>query len=165
MIFETQRLRIRLLTLNDLDSFHKMQSNPKVMQYADGEVNDFIGHQKELLNLIDKYQNRNNDFWIYAIDHKIDEVFVGTLAFVKDNADDEIGYRFLEEYWNKGYGLEVCKGALAYCRKIGMKQLVAYCADENKASIKILEKLNFKVVERFNTAINQLTETKYKIHL
>lgn len=165
MIFETQRLRIRLLTLNDLDSFHKMQSNPKVMQYAEGEVNDFKGHQKELSNLIDKYQNKNNEFWIYAIERKIDEAFVGTLAFVKDNTDDEIGYRFLEEYWNKGYGFEVCKGALAYCKKIGMKKLVAYCAVENRASIRILENLNFKVVESFNTVLNQLPETKYKIQL
>ena len=142
-----------------------MQSNPKVMQFADGEVDTFEGHRKELITLINKYEIVNNDFWIYAIERKIDEKFLGTLALVKDGDDDEIGYRFLEEYWNKGYGKEVCKATLKYCKHIGMQELIAYCTVENRASIRILENLNFKVVESFNTVLNQLPETKYKIQL
>ena len=165
MIFETQRLIVRKLILKDLGAYHKMQSNPKVMQFVDGEVKSIIEHEKELKELINKYHIINNDFWIYAIERKSDHNFIGTLALVKDGNDDELGYRFLEEYWGFGYGFEVCKGVLDYCKKIGMPKLIGYVIDENVASVKILEKLKFKVVHKFINDDIQLPETKYEVIL
>lgn len=165
MIFETERLIVRKLILSDLGSFHKLQSNPNVLQFADGEVKSLSAHKKEIKSLIDRYSISNNDFWIYAIERKSDNHFIGTLALVKDNTDDEIGYRFLEKYWGKGYGLEICKATIRYCKSIGMKKLVGYVVDENVASAKILQKLNFKIVNKFiNSEIN-LQETKYELEL
>ena len=165
MIFETERLIVRKLILSDVDSFHEMQSNPNVMQFADGEVKTFDENALELLDLIKKYTLENNDFWIYAIERKLDPKFIGTLALVKDVIDDEIGYRFLEKYWNHGYGFEICEATVAYCKKIGVKKLVGYVVDENVASVKILEKLNFKVVKKMISEDIQLPETKYELKL
>ncbi|MFY9243097.1 MAG: GNAT family N-acetyltransferase [Polaribacter sp.] len=165
MIFECERLIVRKLILSDLNSFHKMQSNPKVMQFADGEVQSLSAHKKEILELINKYDIVDNNFWIYAIERKKDSRFVGTLALVKDGKEDEIGYRFLEEYWNKGYGFEICKATISYCRKIGLKKIVGYVVDENKASAKILERLNFKIVKKFISNDIKLPETKYELKL
>tara|TARA_B100000809_G_scaffold155743_1_gene153040 strand:- start:9555 stop:10052 length:498 start_codon:yes stop_codon:yes gene_type:complete len=165
MIFETERLIVRKLILSDVDSFHEMQSNPNVMQFADGEVKTFDENALELLDLIKKYTLENNDFWIYAIERKLDPKFIGTLALVKDVIDDEIGYRFLEKYWNHGYGFEICEATVEYCKKIGVKKLVGYVVDENVASVKILEKLNFKVVKKMISEDIQLPETKYELKL
>lgn len=165
MIFETERLLIRELKLTDLNSFHTMQSNPKVLQFATGDVKSLEEHTLEITELINKYQNKNNDFWIYAIQRKSDNNFIGTLALVKDENDDEIGYRFLEKFWGNGYGFEICKGTISYCRKIGMKKLVGYVVDDNIASAKILEKLNFKVVKKFISDDIKLPETKYELNL
>ncbi|WP_299014277.1 GNAT family N-acetyltransferase [uncultured Polaribacter sp.] len=165
MIFETERLLIRKLKLEDLSSFYKLQNNPNVLKYADGEVKSFAENKIELLNLIARYQKADNDFWIYAIVNKTDKQFIGTLALVKEGLDDEIGYRFIEDYWGQGFGLEACKGLLFYCKNRGFKKLIAYVVDENIASKKILEKLNFKIE---SSAINkdlQLLETKYQIIL
>lgn len=165
MIFETERLIVRKLILSDLNAFHEMQSNPKVMQFAEGSVKTFEEHQQELEELIDKYKKVDNDFWIYAIERKSDHNFIGTLALVKDGNDDELGYRFLEKYWGKGYGFEVCATTVLYYKQIGMKKLVGYVVDENRASAKILEKLNFKVVNKFVSDDLQLPETKYELKL
>ena len=165
MIFETERLIVRKLILGDVNSFHEMQSNPNVMRFADGEVKSFDEHSQELLDLIKKYTLKNNDFWIYTIERKSDSKFIGTLALVKDLIDDEIGYRFLEKYWNHGYGFEICEATVAYCKKIGIKKLVGYVADENVASVKILERLNFKVVKKMINEDIQLLETKYQLEL
>tara|TARA_R110002126_G_scaffold112105_1_gene250149 strand:+ start:11254 stop:11751 length:498 start_codon:yes stop_codon:yes gene_type:complete len=165
MIFETQRLIVRKLILSDLNAFHEMQSNPKVMQFADGEVKSLTAHQKEIKALITKYSLPNNDFWIYAIVRKSDNQFIGTLALVKDHKDDEIGYRFLEKYWGKGYGFEICEASISYCKTIGIKKLVGYVVDENVASVKILDKLNFKVIKKFISNDIQLPETKYELEL
>jgi ribosomal-protein-alanine N-acetyltransferase len=165
MIFETERLIVRKLILSDVDSFHKMQSNPNVMQFADGEVKTFNEHSLELSDLIKKYTLENNDFWIYAIERKLDSKFIGTLALVKDVVDDEIGYRFIEKYWNHGYGFEICEATVVYCKKKGIKKLVGYVADENVASVKILERLNFIVVKKMINEDIQLPETKYQLKL
>ena len=165
MIFETERLLIRKLKSSDLNEFHKLESNPNVLKYADGEVKSYLENEKELKGLIAKYTQRGNDFWIYAIERKFDSQFVGTLALVKDNLDDEIGYRFLEKYWGNGYGFEVCKATIVYCKQLGLKKIVGYVVDKNIASAKILEKLNFKVVKKFVSDDIHLPETKYELEL
>ena len=165
MIFETERLLIRKLNLNDLEQFHQLESNPKVLKYATGEVKNLEENKIELLDLISKYDKNFNDFWIYAIERKSDKIFIGTLALVKDEQDDEIGYRFLEKYWGNGYGFEVCKGTIKYCKQHGIKKIIAYCVDENIASAKILEKLNFKIVKHFIIDDIKLPETKYELTL
>ena len=104
---------------------------------------------KELAELIGKYAHIENDFWIYAIEKKLDHKFVGTCALIKDsNKEDEIGYRFLEKYWKLGYGLEICKGIINYCSLVGMPKLIAYVADDNNASIKIVESCYFQFVKK-----------------
>lgn len=165
MIFETERLLIRKLILEDLEPFHQLESNPKVLKYATGEVKNLKENKTELLDLINRYDKHLNDFWIYAIERKSDKEFIGTLALVKDNIDDEIGYRFLEKYWGNGYGFEVCKATISYCRQIGIKKLVGYVVDENIASAKILEKLGFKTVKHFISDDIKLPETKYELKL
>ena len=165
-IFETNRLIVRKLQMIDLESFHEMQSNPKVMQYADGEVKSLEAHQKELRDLIQFYEKEGNDFWIYAIERKSDCEFVGTLAFVKDKlGEDEIGFRFLEKYWGFGYGSEVGKGLITYSKSVGIPKLIGYVFDANIASARILQKLNFVATEKGIEPETQLPETKYELTL
>lgn len=165
MIFETERLIVRKLVLEDLNSFHEMQSNPKVMQYATGNVKSIEAHEKEISELISKYDAVNNDFWIYAIERKLDKEFIGTVALVKDGNEDEIGYRFLEKYWNHGYATEICEDLITYCKSIGISKLIGYVVDKNIASARILERFQFKIVKQFISEDIQLPETKYELYL
>ncbi len=164
-IFKTERLLVRKLILGDLQAFHRMESNPNVLQFATGEVKSLEENTIELKDLIGKYEQAENDFWIYAIVRRSDDEFVGTCALVKDDEDDEIGYRFLEEYWGNGYGTEICIELVKYCKHIGMKKLIGYVVDKNNASAKILERCNFKVVKKFMNDEIQLEETKYELIL
>ena len=165
MIFETERLLIRKLILDDLHAFHELESNPLVLKYATGEPKVFNDNRKELVSLISKYKQPENDFWIYAIERNKDKCFIGTVALVKDNLDDEIGYRLLEKYWKLGYGSEVCVGLISYCKKIGLEKIIGYVVDENIASAKILEKNNFKIVKKFISDDIKLPETKFVLYL
>ena len=164
MIFETERLLIRKLILEDLKAFHELESNPNVLKYATGEAKSFEENKAELKALISKYSIVNNDFWIYAIEKKTDNQFVGTVALVKDNLDDEIGYRFLEKFWRFGYGSEICQGIISYCKQIKKNKIVGYVVDKNRASAIILVKNNFQIVHQFINKENQ-KETKYELKL
>ena len=165
MIFETENLLVRKLVASDLEAFHKMQSNPKVMQYATGIVKSLEAHKIELDGLISKYDVIDNDFWIYAVVQKKDSAFIGTVALVKDEGNNEIGYRFLEDFWGNGFGTETCKGLINYCKESNFKKLTAYAVDANIASQKILEKLDFKFVKKQIAEDLQLQETKYELYL
>lgn len=115
MIFETENLFVRKLVSFNLEAFHKMQSNPKVKQYTTGFVNNLEAHTRESEELILKCNLPDNDFWVYAVQRKLDSKFIATVALVKEDGDDEIGYRFLKEYWGRGYGTETCQGLIKYC--------------------------------------------------
>ena len=152
--------------MSDLEPFHEMQSNINMMQYVRVKEMTFEQNTKELAELIGKYAHIENDFWIYAIEKKLDYKFVGTCALIKDfNKEDEIGYRFLEKYWKLGYGLEICKGIINYCSLVGMPKLIAYVADENNASIKIVESCYFQFVKKVYDPTLKITETKYELNL
>ena len=166
IIFETEILLVRRLKMSDIRPYHEMQSNPKVMQYVIGEVQTEKEHLIELERLIGFYDKEDNDFWIYAIERKLDNEFVGTLAFIKDdNGDDEIGYRFLEKYWGLGYGSDLCKASVVYCISIGMQKLIGYVINLNLASAKILKKCNFDYVRDGIDSNTKLPEKKYQLLL
>ena len=166
LIFETRNLLVRKLIMNDIDPYHEMQSNPKVMQYVVGKVQSKQAHLKEITHLIELYQKESNDFWIYAVERKSDNKFVGTLALIKDEyGEDEIGYRFLEKYWGMGYGFELCKGSIDYCRSQGITKLIGYVIQKNMASVKILQRCNFQTKQDGIDAKTQLPETKYELIL
>jgi RimJ/RimL family protein N-acetyltransferase len=52
---------------------------------------------------------------MYAVERKLDSKCIGTVALVKEDGDDEIGDRFLKEYWGRGYETETCQGLIKYC--------------------------------------------------
>lgn len=165
MIFETKNLLVRKLKLTDVNDFFNLESNPKVLQYATGNVKTMAACKVELKELIEKYDKPKNDFWIYAIERKLDKNFIGTVALVKDTIDDEIGYRFIESYWGNGYATEVCEGLISYCKLVGMKKIVGYVVDKNIASAKILKRFNFTEIKKFISEDIGLPETKYELNL
>ena len=166
IIFETEILLVRRLKMSDIKPYHEMQSNLKVMEYVTGEVKNEKEHLIELERLISFYDKEDNDFWIYAIDRKLDNEFVGTVAFIKDDeGDDEIGYRFLEKYWGFGYGYNLCKASVGYCSSIGMPKLIGYVINLNVASAKILKKCNFDYVSDGIDSDSKLPEKKYQLML
>ncbi|NVK08933.1 GNAT family N-acetyltransferase [Tenacibaculum sp.] len=166
MIFETKRLLIRKLQVVDIEPFYELESNPKVLQYATGEPKNLEESKEDLKQLIARYTNKKNDFWIYAIERKSDNEFVGTVALVKDEeGNDEIGYRFIERYWGNGFATELCEGLIQYCKSVGMKKLIGCVVDENIASAKILERFNFVAIEKFISDDIGLPETKYELIL
>ncbi|WP_299835810.1 GNAT family N-acetyltransferase [uncultured Tenacibaculum sp.] len=166
MIFETERLEVRYLKIEDIEGYYKLQSDPLVLKYATGEIDTYEGIKQNLKEVIAKYTLPNNDFWIYAIEDKKTKMFLGTLALVKDEQnEDEIGYRFIREYWGNGYGYEICEGLIAYAKQIKITKLIGNVVNENVASAKILEKLNFKPVHQFVSKDIGLPETKYELKL
>ena len=181
-IFETENFSVRKLKLVDLEPFHEMQGNEKVMRFVRAKPMSFEEDQAELAKLVLSYDKPENDFWIYAVERNSDLSFVGTVALVRSedhgkvNDTDqmiynikethcEIGYRLLEKYWKQGYASEIVQGLIDFARKMGFKRLIACVADENIASHKIIERLGFHYVTSFTTEELGFPEKKYELYL
>lgn len=164
MIIQTERLIIRLLEKKDLEGMYDMHQNPKVMQYVTGDVEDLEGSRKNLQFCIDCYEKPDNDFWIYAIDEKSTGEFIGTLAIIKtEKGEDEIGYRFREKFWGKGFATETMIGSIDYCfTHLEYENLYTVADIRNVASIKILEKFFTFQREFFNEEEN-CTDREYRL--
>jgi RimJ/RimL family protein N-acetyltransferase len=166
MIYETERLLIRQLKTSDINPFHDMQGNPNVMKYTDGTAKTYDEDVIDLKRVIDFYDVPENDFWVYAVERKNDKAFLGTIALIKDDdANDEIGYRFLEKYWNNGYAFEALMGMIDYCKQLNLKEIVAEVIIENEASEHIIKKAGFKFVKEYICSDLNLKERLYKLKL
>ena len=121
-----------------------MQGNEQVMKFTTGKANTLAESKDDLKKVIDHYAESNNQFWVWAIERKSDQSFVGTCALIGDGKGTyEIGFRFLEKYWRKGYGKEICNDLIdyAFCQS-EVKNIIAYVDVRNIGSVKILDQSN-----------------------
>ncbi|MDF1695145.1 MAG: GNAT family N-acetyltransferase [Saprospiraceae bacterium] len=141
-LFETKRVRVRRLILDDLDGFYDMQSNANVMQFIKPTQN-YEESKLELKKFIQYYSDKERFFRLWALDLLEDQTFFG-ICGVYDNpeGEKEIAYRIREQFWRRGFGSEVAKGLINYCRQtLQLKHIVAYADERNTGSIHILEEL------------------------
>ena len=161
MIFTTTRLCIRPLQEEDLPGYAKMHGNPNVMQYVGGKTMTLEENRKDLKQVIDLYQKPDNTFWVWAIENPEDE-FVGTCAIIINSKDQwEIGYRFLEDHWGKGFGTEITQGLIEHAfQSMKIQKLHAYVDRENKGSVKILDRF-FNFVDEYWCEDEQCWDRSY----
>ncbi len=164
-IFQSSRLGIRPLRLDDIEPFHEMQSNLQVMQYTTGRGQSREENQQSLEDCILKYSAPENDFWIWAIERKADAAFVGTVALlVNEDGEDEIGFRLLEKYWGNGYGQEAAEALFKYAfESKAISKLVAYVFADNVGSVKILERAGFVLIKEFWNEESQMMDRLYHL--
>ena len=166
-MFNSPHFTIRELQPQDLSDFHEMQGNLKVMQYTTGKANTLEEDQQDADKVIQQYTQANNQFWVWAIERKEDKVFVGTCALVGDNKGTyEIGFRFLEKYWQKGYGTAICNALIdyAFCQQ-EVKKIIAYVDIRNIGSIKILDQSNLVFVKNIYNEETGVTDRFYQMEI
>ncbi len=164
MLFETERLLIRRLELTDIEPFYEMQGNPNVMKYVGGKTNTLEECEKQLIDLTAEYDKEKKHLLVWAVTQKADVAFVGTCALVHyENGDNEIGYRFLEKYWGKGFGQEVSDGLVDYAiEELKVNNIVAYVDIRNKGSVKILEKSKLPFIKEYYNKDDDCIDRMYK---
>jgi len=167
MVFQTKRLLIRQLKVSDIKPFHEMQANPNVMKYTDSpNVKTYEEDVLDLQNLINLYNIKDNKFWVWAVERKSDNALLGTIALIPyDDNNDEVGFRFLEKYWNNGYGFEALEGLLIHAKKIGYKELLAEVYAKNIGSEIILRKAGFTFIKEYLCKETNLVDKLFKLEL
>jgi [ribosomal protein S5]-alanine N-acetyltransferase len=147
MIIETDRLQLRLLSVDDADFIRRLLNEPSFIQnIGDRGVRTLDDARAYVLKgPVASYEKFGFGLWL--VETKPNAVSIGICGLLKrDILDDvDIGYALLPEFCSQGYALESASAVMSYAReKLGLKRVVAVTNAANQSSIRLLEKMGFQ---------------------
>lgn len=156
MQLETNRLIMRPFEEADAESLFLLDSNPEVMKYVGGVVSTKIEQSQQMIEFIQK-QYKENGVGRLAVVEKSTNKLIGWsgLKYLTSEINGmknvyELGYRFLPEYWGKGYATETARATLNYAfNEIKTDVVYAMAVTENTGSNRVLQKLGFEELGTF----------------
>lgn len=156
MILETENLKLRELTIEDLPKLFHILSDEETMQfyprpYSQEEVRGWIERS------LDSY--RENRFGLWAIELKRSGTFIGqcgiTIQNINGSRVPEIGYHVDRRYWNMGFGTEAAKGCLEYgFNRLKLDEIYIHTYTRNLPSIRIAQKLGMDLKTEYDKVCN-----------
>jgi [ribosomal protein S5]-alanine N-acetyltransferase len=156
LILETERLLLRPLELSDAEGMFLLDSNPNVHLYLGNHpvksIEESIGYIENLQN-----QYKNNRIGRFAVILKESGEFIGWsgIKFITEQENNhvnfyEIGYRFREEFWGKGFAYESAKAWYDYAfNELKVDVLYASAHIDNIGSRRVLEKIGLKLKNEY----------------
>ncbi len=157
IIIQTERLILRELLPTDDEAMYDLDSNPNVHEYLGNKPVLKVEESRKYINSIRK-QYVENGIGRYAVILKETQQFIGWcgIKYITEPENMhinfyEIGYRFIEEYWGKGFGYESAKAWLDYgFNSMKIKTMYASAHIENTGSRKILEKIGMELKNEYD---------------
>jgi len=141
-IIETDRLLLREFILDDAEKFYQLNLNPNVIKYTGNASFKSIEEAKSFLENYKDY--KTNGYGRWAVINKESNEFIGWcgLKYGELKNETDIGFRFFEEEWHKGYATESAASCLKYGFEVlKLNRIIGRAMKENTASIKVLEKI------------------------
>lgn len=146
LFIETDRLILRPFTEADIAGAYEMNLDVEVSKYTgDGGVVSYDEIARRIKeHVLADYQKYG--YGRLAVEVKGGDKFIGFagLKYLEDLKAVDLGYRFMSNYWGKGYATEAARALVDFGFKtLGLKELIAMTLPENQGSIRVLEKLHF----------------------
>lgn len=146
---QTDRLLFRDWTPADLDRFHVICADPRVMQFVgNGEpwsierTQQFIDAAKEMSN--------TGGYCLWALIHSETSQLIGFCGFRPGKDGAEIGWRLAPEFWGRGLATEAARSVLKYgFETLGFPRVFAHVQSPNQASIRVCTKLGLEPESSF----------------
>jgi RimJ/RimL family protein N-acetyltransferase len=162
---ESERLYLRRAALEDLPLFVRMDSDPEVMRYiGDGKVvTDTKRTETALAARVLADYDRFPGLGLWVACTRQDDQPVGWFSLKPCNVaffgaggalqeptrHVEIGYRLQRSSWGLGYATEMARELIAHgFAQLGLEEIVAVTIHENRASIRVMEKVGLSYWSR-----------------
>ncbi|HSD58842.1 MAG TPA: GNAT family N-acetyltransferase [Methanotrichaceae archaeon] len=149
MLFETPRLLVRPLLDSDYLALHKIYSKPAVMCYI-GNLKPYSPEQtqKALTDAHDSYRLHGFGPWAIIYKKRGHLIGVGGLEVLPCRELPELSYIFAPDCWGHGLATEFAKAAIDYSfQKLGLSKIGASFDPENKASMRVAEKVGMRYIK------------------
>ena len=153
---ETHRIILREITMEDVDGFFSLDSDPEVHKYLGTQP---VSTRSQIIDIIRSVQQQYlaNGIGRWAIIDKSTGRFIGWTGFklIKEVINNrtnyyDLGYRLLREYWGQGISTEAAIASLSYgFEKLNLQEIIATVNCDNTASNKVVTKAGFQFCETF----------------
>jgi len=147
MRLETQRLWIRLFQREDQEEFNELirdkMASPDCIWDAPFPTDD--------LGLRDVLAFFSGKDEFYAVTLKETKRLIGflTLNRCEEQSVRNLGFCLHTEFRGKGYAREACEALIVHARDtMRLKKLVSGTAEENLPSVRLLDRLGFRILSR-----------------
>ena len=155
-ILRTERLIVRESTIEDIDEFYRIYSDPEMTRYMEGLFEDPEDEKRYQRDYIKKVYGLMG-FGIWTLVRKSDGVIIGRAGFsVRSGFDDvELGFLIGKDYQRQGYAMEACRAILDYGRDtLKFDKIQTLVKAENTVSVHLCEKLGFTAAEEVDVDEN-----------
>jgi [ribosomal protein S5]-alanine N-acetyltransferase len=147
MVFETERLTVRLINDKDHELFFLLQGDPAVMRFI-RPIKTREESDAALNEMLASGEPEEGGRWM--VEEKTGGGFVGTFAIIPvpyDTTKIQLGYALLPGSWGKGYATELTKAGLDFFWKSSNRnEIYAITETPNIASQKVLLKAGFHLL-------------------
>lgn len=143
-IFETDRLILRQITLEDAADYFALASSPAVTAQTTWDTHRTLEDSIHYIKKIQRrYEQKEEVHWGIAL--KATNRVIGRTGLIRidpDHSKAELGYVLSDAYWNKGITTEATRAIVAFAfEQLGLNRLEARCNAGNVGSYKVMEKL------------------------
>ena len=151
MTLETVRLILAPWQAADWTAFRPIATDPEVMRYitggvpwSDEQIQALVGRQ------LTTYRERGFCRWKLLEKASCELIGFCGVGFWKGLADPEIGWWLARRYWGRGLATEAATAALRDAfERVGLEWLMSVAERENRASIRIMQKLGLEFDREF----------------
>ncbi|MFD2701203.1 GNAT family N-acetyltransferase [Paenibacillus shunpengii] len=145
--FETSKLLLRKITMDDTEAYYELASDPAVATYTLWDKHQSITDSRAFISrLIQKYSEKEAYHW--GIIDKAKNKLIGRTGFIQwDLAHErtEIGFALSRLYWNQGIITEATRLIIEYgFTHLGFNRIEGRCSYNNAGSARAMEKLGMK---------------------
>jgi [ribosomal protein S5]-alanine N-acetyltransferase len=164
---DTDRLRLREMTPQDVTALLKHLGNPEVVKYMDMQPIKTREQANEWLRWMGSYFSAH-DGLRWGVTLKADNTFIGSAGIGNWNREAryaEIGYDIAQPYWDNGYATEVSRAIIEFgINRMNLNRIEADIVAGNDASMRVLEKLGFQQEGILRERVYK-DEKYYDVHL
>jgi ribosomal-protein-alanine N-acetyltransferase len=144
-ILETDRLILRRLLPDDLDSLFALYRDPDIRRYFPEGTLSYEETKEELEWFLNGHPE-HPELGLWATIHKESGRFIGRCGLLPWTIDGrpavEVAYLIDKAYWGQGLGTEAAQAILDYgFQQLGLSRLICLIDPANQASIKVATKI------------------------
>lgn len=144
--FATDRLTLRPLTVDDAPAIHAMFSNPDAMHFLPMPPHQDLQQTRAGMEI--RLSRSGGLNWAICLKGH-EQWAIGMVQYLGQTRFPEMGYIIHPDYWGQGLVVEACRVALDYgFAELGYARVEFWIDETNRASVRVAEKLGFKVKGR-----------------
>ncbi len=143
---QTSRTILRPFTLQDAAAAYIWFGNPQVMRYTPHGADASLAETQASIALYSAHQ-AHYGFAKWLVLDKCSGNAIGDAGpmYFPEIQNFELGYRLLPEYWQQGLATEIATAWVQHCQyQFALKTLIGFTHPENRASIRVLNKVGFQ---------------------